>query len=117
MCPFSLKWFKIICLPCLPQNIINSEIDDISNVSYKLKHRRFSPNIKKNIFPVGVTKHRQRLPRDPVESPSLEIFKSHLDMVLGSLLWVTLLEQGAGQDDLQRCLPTSAILDSVNTYL
>jgi len=29
-----------------------------------------------------------------VESPSLEIFKTHLDAVLCSLLWVTLLRQG-----------------------
>ncbi|KAK4817922.1 hypothetical protein QYF61_002763 [Mycteria americana] len=33
-----------------------------------------------------------------------------LNMVLGSLLWVALLEQGVGPDDLQRFLPTSAIL-------
>jgi len=30
---------------------------------------------------------------------SLEIFKSHLDVVLGSLLWVSLLEQGLEQMD------------------
>ena len=33
-----------------------------------------------------VTKHWHRLPREVVESPSLEIFKSHLDMVLGNQL-------------------------------
>lgn len=31
---------------------------------------------------------------EPVESPSLEVFKSCLDMVLGNLLWVAWLEQG-----------------------
>ena len=35
-----------------------------------------------------------RLPIEAVESPSLEIFKSHLDMVLGNWLLVALLEQG-----------------------
>ena len=35
-----------------------------------------------------------RLPREAVESPSLEIFKPRLDAVLCSLLWVTLLGQG-----------------------
>jgi len=52
-----------------------------------------------------------------VESPSLEIFKPHLDAVLCSLLWVTLLGQGAGLGDPQRALPTLNMLgfcDSVN---
>jgi len=35
-----------------------------------------------------------RFPREAVESPSFEIFKSHLDTVLGTWLWVALLEQG-----------------------
>jgi len=32
--------------------------------------------------------------RGVVESPSLEIFKTRLDAVLCSLLWVTLLQHG-----------------------
>ena len=50
------------------------------------KHRRFCLNIRKHFFTVRVTKYRNRLPREVVESPSLEIFKSHLDMVLGNWL-------------------------------
>ena len=53
---------------------------------HKLKHRRFSLNIRKRFFTVRVTEPRHRLPREVVESPSLEILKSHLDMVLGSWL-------------------------------
>jgi len=37
--------------------------------------------------------------REVVESPSLVIFKSHLDVVLGTLLWVSLLKQGLEQQD------------------
>jgi len=46
------------------------------------------------------------LPREAVESPSLEIFQTRLDAVLCSLLWVTLLQQGVGLGDPQRSLPT-----------
>ena len=53
---------------------------------HKLRHRRFPLNIRKHFFTVRVTKLWYRLPRDVVESSSLEIFKSHLDIVLGSLL-------------------------------
>jgi len=57
-----------------------------------------------------VAKHCHRLPREVVESSSLEIFKSHLDMILGNLFQVALLKEGFEQYDLQRCLPTSALV-------
>ncbi|KAK4827967.1 hypothetical protein QYF61_022669 [Mycteria americana] len=38
--------------------------------------------IRKHFFTVRVTEHWHRLPKMVVESPSLEIFKSHLDVVL-----------------------------------
>ena len=60
---------------------------------HKLRHRKFCLNMRKNFFPLRVTEHWPRLPREVVESPSLEICKTHLDKVLCSLLWVTLLRQ------------------------
>jgi len=61
---------------------------------HELKQRKFQLNMRKNFFPLRVTEPWPRLPRDAVESPSLEIFKTRLDVVLCSLLWVTLLGQG-----------------------
>jgi len=53
---------------------------------HKLKHRKFHPNMRKNFFRLRVTEHWNRLPRVVVESPSLDIFKTRLDVVLCSLL-------------------------------
>jgi len=53
---------------------------------HKLKHRKLHLNRRNNFFTVRVTEHWNRLPREVVESPSLEIFKTHLDKVLCSLL-------------------------------
>jgi len=78
---------------------------------HKLKQRKFRLNRRKNFFPLRVTEPWPRLPREVVESPSLEIFRTCLDKILCSLLWVTLLWWGGvGPDDRQRSLPTPTIL-------
>jgi len=53
---------------------------------HKVKHRKFRLNMRKNFFILRVMEHWNRLPREVVESPSLEILKTHLDKVLCSLL-------------------------------
>jgi len=53
---------------------------------HKLKHRKFHLNIRKNFLPLRVMEHWNRLPRELVESPSLEIFKTHVEAVLCRLL-------------------------------
>jgi len=53
---------------------------------HKMNHRRFHPNIRKHFFTVRVTEHWNRLPREVLECPTLKIFKSCLDIVLGNKL-------------------------------
>ena len=77
---------------------------------HKPKPGKFQLNMRRNFFPLRVTEPWPRLPRGAVESPSLEIFKTRLDVVLCSLLWVTLLRQGVELDDPQRSLPAPTIL-------
>jgi len=48
----------------------------------KWLQRRFRSNITKNFFTKRVAKYWNTLSKELVESPSLEVFKRHVDMVL-----------------------------------
>ena len=75
----------------------------------KLEHRKFHTNMKKN-FMIMVTGHWNRLPREVVESPSVEIFKTQLDTYSCSQLHGTSFSSRVGLGDLLRSFPTSVIL-------
>ncbi|KFQ61723.1 hypothetical protein N334_08299, partial [Pelecanus crispus] len=53
---------------------------------FKLKEDRFRVDIRKIFFTMRVVKHRNRLPREVVEAPSLETFKVRLEEVLSNLI-------------------------------
>lgn len=59
----------------------------------KLECRRFLLKIQEHFFTVKVTEQCHRLPRQVVEWSSLETFGRQRDMVVGSLLQVSVLEQ------------------------
>ncbi|PKU30570.1 hypothetical protein llap_19126 [Limosa lapponica baueri] len=53
---------------------------------FKLEEWRFRLDIRKKFFPVRVVRHWNRLPREAVDAPSLEVFKTRLDGALSNLV-------------------------------
>lgn len=56
--------------------------DKMRGNGHRLKHRKLHLNMRGHFFTVRVTEHGNRLPREVVESPSLETFRILLDAIL-----------------------------------
>ena len=59
-----------------PPSIVPS--DRTRGNRHKLEHRKLHLDMRKNFSTVRVTEHCNRLPREAVVSPFLEIYKIHL---------------------------------------
>lgn len=85
--------------------LTDAQCPDKSN-GHQPKHRKYHLNIKSGFY---CFKCWNRLPREVVSLPSLEVFSTQLDTALGNVLGLALLG-GAGAGPPPRPLLTSAVL-------
>lgn len=76
----------------------------------RLKHKKFCPNMRKHFFTLGVVRPQSRLLREAVEPPSLETFKTQVDVTMHNPPQLALTGQG-----LANLCSWGAVLERLNT--
>ncbi|KAK4818131.1 hypothetical protein QYF61_006730, partial [Mycteria americana] len=62
-------------------------IRGMEHLSYEERLRELGLDIRKKFFTVRVVRHWNRLPREAVDAPSLEVFKARSDGALSNLAY------------------------------
>jgi len=57
-------------------------------------------DIRRNLFSERVVRHWHRLPWEVVESPSMEVFKESVYVVLSAMVWCAVLVMGGWLDQM-----------------